>query len=110
MGIGVAILQETKVTDGKHTRHTSGYKVYCTKAPSAQQGGIALLWDTAHEAFEVEGLVERTPNVLTFQLVTGRVRYFIVGCYLPPTDLEGVHHVRAALAAAPKGCIPRPQR
>ena len=100
MGIGVALLQETKVTDNRHTRNTSGYSVYCTAAPSAQQGGIALLWDTAHRDFEVEGLVERTPNVLTFQLVTGRARY-IVGCYIPPTDLGGIEHVRAAPARGP---------
>ena len=106
MNVGVALLQETKVTDGKHTRHTSGYDVYCTKAPSSQQGGIALLWDTAHDAFEVEGLVERTANVLTFQLVTGKERYFIAGCYLPPNNLEGIHHVQSALAAAPNGCTP----
>ena len=101
MGIGVALLQETKVTDNRHTRLTSGYSVYCTTAPSAQQGGIALLWDTAHRDFEVEGLVERTPNVLTFQLVTGRARYYIVGCYIPPTDLGGIEHVRAAPARGP---------
>ena len=106
MGVGLALLQETKVTKGIYPRSASGYTIFATDAPSAQQGGIALVWEDAHDAFEVEGLVERTANVLTFQLTTGEARYFIVGCYLPPGDLGGIEDVRTALAATPKGCKP----
>ena len=71
MGVGVAVVQETKVMDGKHTRCTSGYKVIALSTPSWRQGGIALLWKDENAAFKVEVARIRMTNVLTFQLVTG---------------------------------------
>ncbi len=68
MGVNVAVIQETKVTGGKHTRCTSGYKVLASSAPSWWKGGIALLWKDKQAAFEVEVAKIRTPNVLTFKL------------------------------------------
>ena len=67
---------------------------------------MALVWIEDHEAFEVEAADFRTPNVLTFELVTGGDRYFVVGCYIAPTDTETVNHVRAAWDSCPEGCIP----
>ncbi len=43
------------------------------EATSPQQGGIALLWTAGHQYFEVKAVKIVSPNVLTFQLVTGRV-------------------------------------
>jgi hypothetical protein len=71
MGVGCAILSEMKITDDRYTRMTSGYKVLATKAPSKHQGGIALLWQPDHEASEIEATKVVTPNLITFQLVTG---------------------------------------
>ena len=48
----------------------------------------------------------RTPNVLTFKLEMGNVRFFVVGCYIAPTDEETVAHVRAAWVEYPKGYQP----
>ena len=108
MGVGLAFLQETKVTDDIYPSVSHGLKVLASNAPSRHQGGIALMWDDAHEAFEVEAVRVRTPNVMTFQLVTGDDRYFVVGCYIPPGDLEGVHDVRATWEDIPNGCKPLP--
>ncbi len=44
-----------------------------SKATSPQQGGIALLWTEGHQDFEVEAVKITSPNVLTFQLITGGV-------------------------------------
>ena len=46
------------------------------------------------------------PNVISFELVTGRrqnERWYVVGCYLPPSDKEREAHRRtkAALEAQP---------
>ncbi len=71
MGVGCAILSEMKITDDHYTSMTSGYKVLATKAPSKHQGGIALPWQPDHEAFEIEATKVVTPNLITFQLVTG---------------------------------------
>ncbi len=40
----LGILMETKVTDGIHTRNSSGYSVVASNASSVHQGGIALFW------------------------------------------------------------------
>ena len=75
-------------------------------APSPQHGGLALLSVDDHEDFKVEAARFRTSNVLTLQLATGRTRYYVVGCYIAPTDTETAEHVRAALRDCPHGCIP----
>ncbi len=71
MGVGLVVVMETKITDVRHTRLTSGYKILTSRAASHNQGGIALLWKENHRWFEVESAKIVTPNLLTFLLVTG---------------------------------------
>ena len=59
------------------------------------------MWDEEHPAFEVKELKLRHPNVLSFELQTGAGRYYIVGCYVPPSSLETLEPVRRALEDAP---------
>ncbi len=47
-----------------------------------------------------------SPNVLTFQLVMGRVHFFVMGAHIPPTDMTGVDDLRAAWANCPTNCKP----
>jgi hypothetical protein len=44
--------------------------------------------------------------VLTFQLVTGGVQFFVIGAYIPPADTTGVDDLRAAWATCPSTCKP----
>jgi hypothetical protein len=71
MGVGLAILTETKVTDNRHPCLASGYKILALKTASHNQGGIALLWKENCGDYEVESMCIVMPNLLTFQLVTG---------------------------------------
>ncbi|KAL7524510.1 hypothetical protein ACHAXR_000605 [Thalassiosira sp. AJA248-18] len=103
LGVDIAFLQEAKLTRGIHTRFSSGYSIVATDAPSAHQGGVALLWRD-NELFEIEETKIRHPNVISFELMTGVDRYFVVGAYLPPTDLDTLEHVRKAWQTCPKGC------
>ncbi len=48
----------------------------------------------------------RRPNVITFMLVLGGKHYYAVGCYIPPTNLTILTHVKAAWTECPKGYIP----
>ena len=48
------------------------------------------------------------PNVLSFQLVLGATRWYIVGCYIPPNNLTTLMHVEQAWQACPRGCLPIP--
>ena len=74
---------------------------------SPQQGGVALLWEEGHQDFiEVEVVTIASPNLLTFKLVTGEERYFVIGAYIPPADMTGVDDLRVAWAARPTNCKP----
>jgi hypothetical protein len=106
MGVGCAFLTETKLTDTRYPKYVEGYHVILSKATSLQQRGIALLWTAGHQDFEVEAVKIASPNVLTFQLVTGGVRFFVIGAYIPPADTTGVDDLRAAWATCPSTCKP----
>jgi hypothetical protein len=104
MGVDFGVLLETKLTKGGYTRWSSGYYVRATHAPSAWQGGISLFW-RASDLYEVEEVELHGPNVLSFQLVSGATRYYIVGSYIPPNDLTTLMHVEQAWMACPKDCL-----
>ncbi len=106
MGIGCAVLSEMKITHNCYARTTSGYKVLLTKAPSKHQGGIALLYQPDCEAFEVEAARIVTPNLITFQLVTGDEQHYVMGIYIPPNNTAGGEDLRAAWEACPANCSP----
>jgi hypothetical protein len=75
MGVGLAVLTEAKLTDDRYTRLASGFKIFVSKATSHNQGGIAVLGKENHPGYEVESARIATPNLLTFQLVTGDERF-----------------------------------
>ncbi len=106
MGVGLAVVTETKITDVRHTCLASRYKILASRAGSHNQGGIALLWKENHRGFEVESAKIVMPNLLTFLLVTGNERFYCMGVYIPPTDTMGVEDLRAAWDACPDGCMP----
>jgi hypothetical protein len=101
MGVGCCFLTETKLTDDRYPKTVLGYRVILLKATSPQQGGVALLWEEGHQDFEVEAVTIASLNLLTFQLVTGEERYFVMGAYIPPADTTGVDDLRIAWAARP---------
>jgi hypothetical protein len=105
MGVDCGILLETKLTKGVYTRWSSGYNVQSTHAPSKWQGGISLFWRTS-ETYEIEEVELRVQNVLSFQLVSGATRWYIIGCYIPPTNLTTLRHINVTWRACPKGCLP----
>jgi hypothetical protein len=106
MGVSLAVVMEMKIMDARYTRLASGYKILASRAASHNQGGIALLWKEDHQGFEVESAKILSPNLLTFQFVTGDERFYCMGIYLPPTDTMGVEDLRAAWEACPEGCMP----
>jgi hypothetical protein len=44
--------------------------------------------------------------MLSFQLISGAMRYYIMGCYIPPNNQTTLMHVKQAWMACPKGCLP----
>ncbi len=63
-----------------------------------------MLWKEGHQDFEVEAIIIISPNLLTFQLVTGEDQYFARGLYIPPNDMMGVDDLHAAWVAHPANC------
>jgi hypothetical protein len=76
------------------------------KAASPHQGGIGLNWREDHDGFEVEAIRPLTLNLLSFQLVTGSERYYVMGIYIPPNCTMGVDDLRVAWETCPADCIP----
>jgi hypothetical protein len=103
MGVNCVVLT---ITNNKYPRYVSGFKIILLTATSHSQGGIALLWNKGHSSFEVEAAKIITPNLLTFQLVTGYERFYVMGTYIPPNDTTGVDALRKAWASCPANCIP----
>ncbi|KAL7523611.1 hypothetical protein ACHAXR_001156, partial [Thalassiosira sp. AJA248-18] len=85
LGVDVALLQETKLTNSVYTRRSFDYSIVASDAPSAHQGGVALCWRES-DAYEIEETKIWSPNVLAFRLITGNANFYVVGCYIPPSD------------------------
>jgi len=83
-----------------------GYRVLVLKATSPHQGGIGLIWREDHDGFKVEAVRPLTPNLMSFQLVTGDERFYVMGIYIPPNCMSGVEDVRVAWEACPTDCTP----
>ena len=73
----------------------------------ARFNGIALLWEKI-ELYELEEANARGPNVISFEIVTGTDRYYVVGCYIPSSDVVGttLATIKQVMAEMPKGCTP----
>jgi hypothetical protein len=106
LGIGCAVLTETKLTNKQYPKLVLGYWVILSKAASPQQGGVALLWRAEHRDFEVKAVNIVSPNILTFQLVTGEDQFFVLGAYIPLADTRRVDDLCAAWAKCPTNCKP----
>ena len=48
---------------------------------------VALFWRELDDS-EVEEVRKHGPNVISFQLLTGADQFYIVGCYIPPSDIN----------------------
>ena len=88
LSIHIGLVQETKFADKVYAPRTaSGYTITASNAGSTRCGGIALL-HKENALYKLEELDVQRPNVLLFHLETGSERYFVVGCYIPPSDWD----------------------
>jgi hypothetical protein len=106
MGVGIGILTKTKVTNNQYLKSLWGYQVLISKATSPHQGGIGIIWRDDHNGYEVKAVRPLTPNLISFQLVMGNERYYVMGIYIPPNFTTGVDDLRVAWEARPTDCTP----
>ena len=55
------------------------------------------------EGLAVEEVSPYGPNVLSFEVVSGRRRWYIIRCYLAPDDARTIERVVTALGDQPRG-------
>jgi hypothetical protein len=101
MGVDFGVLLETKLLRGVYR---AGAAVITSEPPTRQahgKEGLASFW-RASDLYEVEEVELCEPYVLSFQLVLGATRYYIVGCYNPPNNLTTLMHVKKSMDGMPK--------
>ena len=104
MGIGVAVLMETKFVDDRYPKMVAGYMIMSSKAAGCAQGGMALAWRENNPNFEVELVRFYSPNTLTYQLKMGNEKIYVVGTYIPSNCRKGVEDICRAAKACPAEC------
>ncbi len=89
-----------------YTQFSLGDNVFTSNSVSVRQGGIAFFWRD-NDLYEIKESKIRGPNVLSFDLLTGKKRFYVVGAYLPPSDPgTTLLHVKQAWKECPNGCKP----
>ena len=107
VGVAVAVIQETKTTDPVFaSRSFRGYLFDIGGDDGQRQEGGSGATGQGEQLFTAENEKATGPKVISFELLTRRRRdewWYIVGCYLLPSDKEGETHRRtkAALDAQP---------
>jgi hypothetical protein len=105
LGVDIRFLVETKLTGGIYTCHSSGCSVLALTATLVWQGGIALFW-RGNNLYKVEETKSWGANVISLHLMMGAVHFFVVGCYIFPSDLETLTDVDKAWCACSAGAHP----
>ena len=87
--VDVAVVQESKFTDADYaTKNAEGYSILTAATDKNNCGGVSLLWREG-DHHEMENGKVRGPNTVTCEVQTGEARYYVVGCYMPPSNKEG---------------------
>ena len=87
MNIDLGILTETKFNTDRYTKAAEGYKVVGTKAEDGK-GGVALIYRDS-KGWGLESTQTFGPNVIRTTLVSGGKRWYIIGAYIPPSEVDG---------------------
>lgn len=95
MNVDVAVLTETRLNNDRYTRSAFDYIVSATTTTHMNQGGIALAHRTSNR-WQVESEMRHGPNVISFLLISGQRRFFMIGVYIPPNDTLTLTQIQEA--------------
>ena len=96
--VDCGVFRETKLTKGVYARELSGFWVMATEALRNHRGGVAIFYRKA-ENFAAEELFLHGPNAISFQLVTGRRRWHVLGCYISPSNALTIEDIADSIRA-----------
>jgi hypothetical protein len=105
LGVDIGFLVETKLTGGIYTWHSFGYNVLASTAKSSSSGGIALFW-RGNISYDVKETRVWGPNIISLHLMMGTCQFYVVGCYIPPSNLATLACVDKAWSECPRGAHP----
>ena len=94
--VDCGFLQEKNLTKVVYTQEFSGFGVMLTEATSNHRGGVAILYRKV-DHFAIKELRLHFPNIISFQMVTGRRRWHVLGCYIAPSNAFTIEEVSAAI-------------
>ena len=86
------IIQETKITDRIHTRYGLGCSSWEIEAGRCQQGEDVVVIQK-EEIWQVKGMENFGPNVVSLLLLLRSRRWYTVGEYVPLNNVSTVHWV-----------------
>ena len=98
--VDCGVFQEKKLTKVVYTREDSGFWIMLAEAPSAHRSGGAIFYHEA-EHFAIEELRLHGPNSISFQLVTGRCWWHVIGGYIAPSDALTIENVDVVIRYQP---------
>ena len=96
MQVDCGVMHYNKLTDRVYTRDSRGFWVTETAAPIVQCGDVVVFYHKV-EHLSIEEICLHGPNVISFQVVTGRRWCNIVGCYIAPSDALTIEDFIAAI-------------
>ena len=81
-------------------REASGFWVMEKEVPSSHHGSVVIFYREA-DHFAIEEFHLHGPNIISFQLMTGRQRWNVMGCYIAPNDASTIEDVTADIRYLP---------
>lgn len=84
LNIDIAILTETRYTAEFYPNTSDGYSIFMARSISHHSGGIALL-TRASRNWHLEDVMVWDENAISSILVSGKLKWILVGAYLPPS-------------------------
>ena len=90
MKISWGILTETKLIEDTYTKNSNGYTIIATESQDCHKGGVALFYVNDSKLFTIEGVKSFGMNVIRATLISGKKRWTIIGCYIPPSEKDNV--------------------
>ena len=88
MEVDIGILTEMKFSNNKYTKYAEGYTMVGTKT-NGRQGRVALFYSDRKDGWVFESTEKFGPNVIRTTLVSGNLRFYIIGLYIPPSEEDG---------------------
>jgi exonuclease III len=101
--LDIIVVQETKISNEKHTRFAGSYDIFASETLTGNWGGVAFFvcrqGDGPQLGWSAEDPKIYDMNVLAITLVSGKMRRRLVGVYLSPSVISDATWSGLRLAA-----------